>query len=74
MAGLMQQDSQAVGKEQGKAPSEDPRLRAALTKSEMQVEELGNQLAALNIQQNVDMGALPTKWRKVDAEISRILF
>ena len=40
MAGLVQQDSQAVGMEQGGEFSKGPRLRAALSRSEMQVEEL----------------------------------
>ena len=73
MAGLVQQDSQAVGMEQGGEFSKGPRLRAALSRSEMQVEELKNQLGTLNSQQNVDMEALPTKCRKVDAEISKII-
>ena len=62
----MQQDSQAVGKKQREESSEDSMLQAALSKSEMQVEDLKNQLTALNIQQNVDMEALPTKCRKMD--------
>ena len=66
-------DSQEVGKEQGEESSKDPKLCADLSKSKMQVEELKNQLGALNSQQNVDMEALPAICRKVDAERSRIL-
>ena len=67
----MQQDSHAVGKEQCKV--EDPRLRAALSKSEMQVEDLKYKLAALIRHHHVEMEALPAIHRKVDNESSRIL-
>ena len=48
MTGIVQQDSQVDGKEQFKQSCEDSRLRAALSKSEIQVEELQNKLAPLN--------------------------
>ena len=64
MAGLVQQDSQAVGMEQGGEFSKGPRLSAA----EMQVEELKNQIAALNSQQKVDTEAFPAIGRKIETK------
>ena len=50
MAGLVQQDSQAVGKEGDEESSRDPRLCPAVAKSEMQVESFKDQVGKLSSQ------------------------